>query len=431
MNGTELLCELFANVPDPTEKIGKAGGRIGSAIIQATGAIALPFDWLKAYGIPIVQAQDCEIPVGVAGLFYPVPPRVVIPLDVNANSPGVMRTIWHEVGHAADFVMSVEGKITPTPHGQFSSRHAGLLREHQEVIITWNPHPDRDYKTKLVELWAETVTQAITQPVLMPTALLVGVLPDLEFLRLPTDKAKAVIAALKETMSTPAPVDKEAEALKALKILGEFIGTAQLKTVREAMRGEEREFFFDKMIELAAVVTAMPTSGETDKQGDAAVARLHYFAGGSANWYITEKDVLAQQHQAFGLADLFADGGELGYISITEIIANNGELDFHWTPKTLGEIRSGRDKDAPDAFAGPVIVAAPGPKSFKSEMEVGREWAANAMRYATEKEAEAAGLELMSRWMSASNHRVVPSDDAVNARFNFETGRPELIEVSA
>jgi hypothetical protein len=80
------------------------------------------------------------------------------------------------------------------------------------------------------------------------------------------------------------------------------------------------------------------------------VAYLHYFAGGQANWYITEKDKGCPddedyggpggppQQQAFGLADLFGDGGELGYISIAEILANRGELDLHWTPKPLSEI---------------------------------------------------------------------------------------------
>jgi hypothetical protein len=46
-----------------------------------------------------------------------------------------------------------------------------------------------------------------------------------------------------------------------------------------------------------------------------------------------------RQVQAFGLADLFGDGGELGFISIEEILENGGELDFYWTPKTLGAIR--------------------------------------------------------------------------------------------
>lgn len=78
-------------------------------------------------------------------------------------------------------------------------------------------------------------------------------------------------------------------------------------------------------------------------------AQLHYFAGGQANWWITEKDAgsaddapedKGKQLQAFGLADLFGDGGELGHISIQEILECGGELDFHFVPRTLGEIRS-------------------------------------------------------------------------------------------
>lgn len=112
------------------------------------------------------------------------------------------------------------------------------------------------------------------------------------------------------------------------------------------MRGEEGQFFRDKLTELAGIVEAMPKTGETDGIGDAAIVHLHYFAGGQASWYITEKDKGAAddepeqfQSQAFGLADLFGDGGELGYISLPEILANGGELDLYWTPKTLGEVR--------------------------------------------------------------------------------------------
>ena len=130
----------------------------------------------------------------------------------------------------------------------------------------------------------------------------------------------------------------------ALETLKHFMSRQQMATVLQCMRGEERDFFFDKMIELASTVAAMPKTGETDGEGAEAIVHLHYFAGGQANWYITEKDVGSAddeepgQHQAFGKADLFGDGGELGYISIAEIIANNGELDFHWTPKPLKEI---------------------------------------------------------------------------------------------
>jgi len=67
------------------------------------------------------------------------------------------------------------------------------------------------------------------------------------------------------------------------------------------------------------------------------IAHLHYFTG-SGDWYITERDTSTEQHQAFGLADL-GYGGELGYISIAELIANNVELDLHFTPQPLAQLR--------------------------------------------------------------------------------------------
>jgi len=111
-------------------------------------------------------------------------------------------------------------------------------------------------------------------------------------------------------------------------------------------RGEEGKWFEEKLSELAHIISGeIPQTGETDGQGDDAIAWLHYFAGGQASWYITEKDRGAAddsseqfQSQAFGLADLFGDGGELGYISIPEILAAGGELDLHWQPKPLREI---------------------------------------------------------------------------------------------
>ena len=121
-------------------------------------------------------------------------------------------------------------------------------------------------------------------------------------------------------------------------ILSQFINPSQLSVVRLAMNGEEKQFFIDKMEELRQVIQKMPKTGGTDGQGDNAVVYLHYFLGG-ADWYILEKDMENEQHQAFGLADLFQDGGELGYISIVELIENGVELDFHWTPKSLAEVR--------------------------------------------------------------------------------------------
>jgi len=139
-----------------------------------------------------------------------------------------------------------------------------------------------------------------------------------------------------------------------LKVLRGFIGPDQLYAVVECCRGEENQWFFDKLCELAGVVATMPKTYEQDGKGDQAVAYLHYFAGGQASWWITEKDAGngsddQGQEQAFGLADLFQDGGEVGYISIAEILANGGELDFHFEPQTLAEIR-GNTNAVPAGF---------------------------------------------------------------------------------
>ncbi len=133
------------------------------------------------------------------------------------------------------------------------------------------------------------------------------------------------------------------QALRAIKSLTDFVGRSQLAVVKSCMQGEERQFFEDKMVELAEVVKTMPATYGQDGKGDQALVYLHYFKGGS-DWFITEKDSVANepQLQAFGLADLFHDGGELGYISIQELIENNVELDFYWTPKTLAEVKAKR-----------------------------------------------------------------------------------------
>lgn len=136
---------------------------------------------------------------------------------------------------------------------------------------------------------------------------------------------------------------KKIEKAKALLIgeLQKFIPVGQRQILASNLRGEEREWFADKMIELHDIIEKMPTTGETDGQGKAAVIHLHYFGGGTFNAWITEKDVDGGTQQAFGRQDLFGDGGELGYISIDEIVeSRRTEIDLHWTPKTLGELKT-------------------------------------------------------------------------------------------
>lgn len=133
------------------------------------------------------------------------------------------------------------------------------------------------------------------------------------------------------------------EAVHALKLLDGFIGRSQLSALGSAMRGEEKQFFFDKMVAIADLVSTMPKTYDQDGLGDQAIVSLHYFKG-ACDWYITERDVDTDgegQIQAFGFANLGDDqNAELGYISIVELIGAGVELDLYFTPQSLGAVKS-------------------------------------------------------------------------------------------
>jgi hypothetical protein len=123
-----------------------------------------------------------------------------------------------------------------------------------------------------------------------------------------------------------------------------FVPRSQWRALLDGLQGEERPYFAEKIREYNARIDAMPKTYETDGQGENAIVHLHYFSGGG-DWYITEKDSDPDQTgqvQAFGLADPFGDGGELGYISILELRRAGVELDLHWTPQPLALLRARR-----------------------------------------------------------------------------------------
>ena len=134
-----------------------------------------------------------------------------------------------------------------------------------------------------------------------------------------------------------------ADVNAVMPLLKQFIGKSQLSAIGMGIRGEEGQFFKDKLIEVANVIQTMPKTWETDGQGDKATAYLHYFKG-SGDWHVIEKDMEDEQLQAFGLANL-GQGGELGYISIQELIDAGVELDLYWTPKTIGAIKGVSSED--------------------------------------------------------------------------------------
>lgn len=136
-----------------------------------------------------------------------------------------------------------------------------------------------------------------------------------------------------------------------------LMGDQQRRAVVSGLKGEERDYFVETLNRIAKTFADMPHTYQQDGKGDEAVAYLHFFRGG-ADWYITERDKsggeLASTHtQAFGLADLFGDGGELGYINLDELAEAGVELDFHWQPKTLAAIRGAADTG--DGEAAPAV----------------------------------------------------------------------------
>ena len=140
-------------------------------------------------------------------------------------------------------------------------------------------------------------------------------------------------------------MSRKIEVANSFTMLKGFISNSQLKAIETGCRGEEKEFFFDKVVEMAKVVSGMPKTYEQDGLGDKAIVSLHYFSGNS-DYFITEKDMGTPdepgQHQAFGLTDIGC-GSELGYISIVELLKNGVELDLYWTPKTIGEIKTKKE----------------------------------------------------------------------------------------
>lgn len=143
------------------------------------------------------------------------------------------------------------------------------------------------------------------------------------------------------------------KGLAALNSVRQFLSRSQFKTIAEAMKGEEGRFFIDKAVVLAQLIDGMAKSYEQDGKEDP-TAYLHYFKG-SADWHITEKDAAGKgTEQAFGLSDL-GQGGELGYISIDELVRNNAELDLHFEPKPLSAAR----KSAPEPAQEPAAAAQP------------------------------------------------------------------------
>jgi hypothetical protein len=199
MNGGDLLGQLFQGVPGDDEVVKAAGGRImpDNWVPPIKGAIRNPADWLSRYLIEIKRRPLCFMGGAVALFAHRskggehVEAEVIIPEGADINEADTRWSVWHEIGHAADYVSTREDCLIATPHGLYSTAHVGVLRRYQALIIQWNPHTDRAYKTSPAELWAEVVACAICAPSWMPAEVMAAVKPDLVKLNMPLPEEAA------------------------------------------------------------------------------------------------------------------------------------------------------------------------------------------------------------------------------------------------
>lgn len=146
--------------------------------------------------------------------------------------------------------------------------------------------------------------------------------------------------------ATLPPLTIIARGMRALKKLTGFIGKSQAATVRSALREEEGQWFMEKMEELANLIEGMPVTYGQDGKGDDAICYLHYF-GPNYDLWITEKDMeksenpAEAQWQAHGYTHWAQNGAHvsMGYICLPEILAAGAELDFHFKPRPVREVK--------------------------------------------------------------------------------------------
>ena len=160
---------------------------------------------------------------------------------------------------------------------------------------------------------------------------------------LPADRQKAInqLTGLRQLINDQAQEltlkEIREKGLTALKNVKKFLGRMQHDTIQGFIkRGEESEYFANKMMDLEEHINAMPVTYQTDGQGKKAIAQLHYFRGGM-DWYITEKDAEGGVLQAYGYVDA-GHGLEGGYINIEEVASVNAELDLYFEPKSIHAI---------------------------------------------------------------------------------------------
>ena len=124
-------------------------------------------------------------------------------------------------------------------------------------------------------------------------------------------------------------------------VLATYMGRPQCVVLQSLMDGSEESGFFKEIAaHLRRSVEAMPTAGGQRLDEEAPMVYLHYFLGASDVW-VLEKAEGGGVEQVFAFSLLNGDHqmAELGYVDLSELLLVGFELDFHFEPKPLSEVR--------------------------------------------------------------------------------------------
>jgi hypothetical protein len=157
----------------------------------------------------------------------------------------------------------------------------------------------------------------------------------------------------------------------------------QQKVFEEALRGEEKEFFSEKLEEFKKNWSDMPNIHGQEHKSDEAIAYLHYFKN-DFHIYLTERD--PESLEVFGLMGRI--GGdqdrEKGYQSIENIREAGFELDLHFTPATLNAIMEAEKSALEQVGADALLESMPLDMAWPEGMDVAAASAALSARMAAQ-----------------------------------------------
>lgn len=231
----------------------------------------------------------------------------------------------------------------------FSSKDIKLLPSDQ-VFLRLDP-VEKGAELTFSE-WEGEVTRLLEEKLEIPTSDAQGIVEAQPFVMQqawgegvsPRETAERVDKASMAGNVASAPEEAtQQDVINIIPVVKPFLSGGQLESMRDSTRGDDGQFFKNKFMELAGLIAAMPTTYETNGLGDNAVVQLHYFKNRS-DWYVTEKDPDPDgegQTQAYGYTVLHGDlsYAEFGYVNLVELIRLGVELDLHWQPRTLAEVK--------------------------------------------------------------------------------------------